>query len=56
MKTIIVLNFETAEVKIITNVNPSELKNREEEWLLSKGFNSSNCQWMIVRQLKLEIV
>lgn len=52
MKKIIILDFETGEVHIY---NYSDKEDSDEDFLRSIGHSPSNCQWMIVPDLKLQI-
>jgi hypothetical protein len=51
MKKIIILDFETAKVHIYDYNTSLD----SEDFIESLLYNSNNCQWMIVDELKLEI-
>jgi len=52
-KKIIILDFSTAEVHIFQY--DENIWENGEHFLAENGLNETNCQWMIVNKLKLNI-
>jgi beta-lactam-binding protein with PASTA domain len=53
MKKIIILDFSDAEV-YIKNYDSKKYEDAE-DFLAQYGFDESNCQWMIVNEVKINI-
>ena len=53
MKKIIILDFQDGQV-MITSIN-TEVWDDVEDFIISIGWDPSNCQWMLVDKLNLKI-
>lgn len=53
MKKIIILDFSDNEVYIKNYIE--DLWNNPEEFLSENGFDETNCQWMVVNKLILNV-